>query len=79
MAILSLNQASVSFAKLIERVEAGEYIAIASGVGPPLQLEALSPRSKKRMPGKRRMRPLRQAPKKFEKRARRLSPPFFKG
>ena len=33
MAILSVNQASTNFAKLLERVEAGEEIAIALGLG----------------------------------------------
>jgi antitoxin (DNA-binding transcriptional repressor) of toxin-antitoxin stability system len=54
MTVLSVSQASANFAKLLERVEAGEEVSIALGLGPPVKLEALSRRSKKRLPGKYR-------------------------
>jgi antitoxin (DNA-binding transcriptional repressor) of toxin-antitoxin stability system len=78
VAILSVNQASTNFAKLLERVEAGEEIAIALGLGPPMEVQPLSRRSGKRMPGNRRKVGRWQPSKKLSLPVRGLSPPFFK-
>jgi len=77
MTVLSVNQASANLAKFLERVEAGEEIMIALGLGPPTKLRALSRRSRKRRPGERSRLGYVRPPKEIGKPAARLVPPLF--